>query len=295
MSQDNTDVASATVRRWQLTEALRRMREEAGLTIDKAVEQLLAARAGKWSSAKLSRIENREQGVQSRDVVVLLDLYRVTDPDTRAWLVDLALNAHERGYWRAIRKDHPDDFHGFLSVEAALVALRQFETMLVPGLLQTIDFARAVIKGINPELTPDVVERRAMARMTRQQVITRANPLRYHVVLEESILERQIGSPTVMRNQLRRLIDEAGTDHITVQVLPKSTGAGPALEGPFSILTLPDPVPDFGYAEGPGGGAYMEDPEKVRERTISWGAITERALPEADSVRLIEEAANSYT
>nr|WP_042189951.1 helix-turn-helix transcriptional regulator [Kibdelosporangium sp. MJ126-NF4] len=294
MSQDNADVVSATVRRWQLTETLRQLRERAGLTIDQAVEQLRTAKVGKWSRSKISRIENREQSVQSHEVGVLLDLYQVTDMELRIWLLDLAVNAHERGYWQTIRKDHPEGFHGFLSVEAALVGLRQFETMLVPGLLQTIDFARSVINGVNPGLAADVVERRVMARMARQQVLTRVNPLRYHVILDESVLERPVGGPAVMRGQLFGLVDKAKADHITLQVLPKATGASPGLVGPFSILTLPDPIPDFGYAEGPGGAAYIEDRSKVRTCTLRWGILTERALTQADSVSLIAEAANGY-
>jgi hypothetical protein len=130
--------------------------------------------------------------------------------------------------------------------------------------------------------------------MARQQVLTRANPLRYHVILEEAILERPVGTPAIMRNQLRRLIDEAAADHVTLQVLPKAAGASPAMDGPFSILTLPEPIPDFGYAEGSGGAAYIEDRADVRTCILKWGILTERALPQADSVNLITEAAHGY-
>lgn len=294
MSQDSGDVVNATVRRWQLTETLRQLREQAGLTIEQAAEQLRATGPGKWSRSKLGRIETREQGVKIREVEQLLDLYQVTDASLHAWLLGLAATAHERGYWRAIRKDLPEDFHDFLNVEAALVALRQFETMVFPGLLQTADFTRALINGANPALAPDLVERRVLARMARQQVLTRTNPLHYHVILDEAILERPVGTPAIMRNQLRRLIDEAAGDHITLQILPKAAGASPAMDGPFSILTLPEPIPDFGYAEGPGGAAYIEDHADVRTCILKWDILTERALPQADSVDLIMEAAKGY-
>ncbi|MFB9430013.1 Scr1 family TA system antitoxin-like transcriptional regulator [Streptoalloteichus tenebrarius] len=119
----------------------------------------------------------------------------------RAWLLDLASTTRERGYWRAIRKDLPEDFHEFVTIEAALVAYRQFETMLVPGLLQTADHTRALINGARPGLAPDVVERRVLARLARQRVLTRATPLQYHVILEEVILERPVGNSLVMHNQ----------------------------------------------------------------------------------------------
>ncbi|AUS77130.1 transcriptional regulator [Actinoalloteichus sp. AHMU CJ021] len=294
MSQDNGDVVNATVRRWQLTETLRQLRERAGLTIEQVAEQLRASGAGKWSRSKIGRIETREQGVRIREVEQLLDLYQVADANLRAWLLDLAATAHERGYWRAIRKDLPEDFHDFLNVEASLVALRQFETMLVPGLLQTPDYTRALISGMSPGLAAEVVERRVVARMARQQILTRPKPLDCHVILEETILERPVGTPVIMRNQLRRLVEEAEADHITLQVLPRTVGASPAMEGPFSVLTLPDPIPDFGYAEGSGGAAYIEDRDAVRACILKWAVLTERALPHTDSVDLVRKAAKEY-
>lgn len=294
MSQDSGDVVNATVRRWQLTETLRQLRERAGLTIEQAVERLRTG-PGAWSRSKLGRIETRVQGVRVREVEQLLDLYNVADASLRVWLLDLAATAHERGYWRAIRKDLPEDFRDFLSVEAALVALRQFETMVVPGLLQVADFTRALINGASPGLAADVVERRVMARMARQQVLTRPKPLEYHVIIDEAILERPVGTPVIMRNQLRHLIDETARDHITLQVLPKSAGASPAMDGPFSVLSLPEPIPDFGYAEGGGGSSvYIEDRELVRMCTVKWGILTERALSQADSVDMIKETAKGY-
>lgn len=293
MSQDSGDVVSATVRRWQLTESLRELREQAGMTIGQAAEQL-QLRPGKWSRSKLQRIETREQGFKPRDVEQLLDLYDA-DPTVRASLLDLTASAHERGYWLAIRKDLPEDIHQLVDVEAALVAQRQFEAMVVPGLLQTPDFTRALIAGIHPELSGEIVERRVIARTTRQQVLTKPNPLRLHAIIEEAILERQVGTPAVMRRQLRRLLDETAAEHITIQVLPKSAGASPAMNGSFSILSLPDPIPDFGYAEAPGRTVYIEDRDAVRDYTLRFGILTQRALSPERSAELIDEAARRYT
>ncbi len=163
--------------------------------------------------------------------------------------------------------------------------------MLVPGLLQTADYARALIAGINPGLTWDEVERRVSARMTRQRILARTTPAQLHVILDAGLLERPVGSATVMRNQLRRLVESSEVAHITVQVLPKSAGASPALEGPFSILTLPEPIPDVGYSEGPGRAVYIEDRELVRTYTLRFGSLTEQALAQADSVKVILAAA----
>ena len=137
-------VANSTLRRWQLAETLRQLREEAKLTH----EQVIAALEGspnRWSRPKLSRIENREQGVRPREVEQLLDVYGVRDAELRRSLIDLAGTSRARGWVVDIRKSLPQEFYRFLDWEAALVASRQFQTLLVPGLLQTPEYARALI------------------------------------------------------------------------------------------------------------------------------------------------------
>ncbi|WP_018683590.1 helix-turn-helix domain-containing protein [Actinokineospora enzanensis] len=279
---------NATVRQWQLTETLRQLREKAGLTMDQAVD-ILQGLGGKWSKSKISRIENREQGVKSFDVERLLTAYGVTDEAVRIQILDLAAKPAERGHWLALRRDLPEQFHNLFDIEPALQAVRQLETVVVPGLLQTTDYIRALITGANPGLSHDVLERRILARTVRQSVLTRPDPLRYHVVLDESILERRIGSPEVMRGQVGRLIDAAQEKHITIQILAKDTGATPAVNGPFSVLSLPDPIPDFGYTEGPGGSIYIEDRDVVRMCLERWGILTQRALSPERSLDLLSE------
>jgi transcriptional regulator with XRE-family HTH domain len=292
MTQDSSPASSA-VRRWQVAETLRQLREEAELTHDQVVAELRKAQ-GKWSRPKLSRIENREQSVKPPELEQLLDVYGVTDPTLRQCLSELASNSRERGWIRDIRKHLPDEFHRFLDWETTLVAYRQFETLLVPGLLQTPEYARALISGVNPSLTEDEVERRAMARMARQQILSRSIPPRLHVILDAGVLERPVGTPQIIRKQLRHLSETAESSHVTIQVLPKSVGASPALEGPFSLLTLPEPIPDLGYTEGPSRAVYIEDRDEVRAYTLRFGILTEQALPQAESVQLITEAARGY-
>ncbi|QIZ33653.1 helix-turn-helix transcriptional regulator [Saccharopolyspora sp. ASAGF58] len=294
MSQDMGDVASATVRRWQLTESLRQLREQAGLTMTEAAEKL-KHQPGKWSRSKLQRIETRDQGVKAREVEQLLDLYEVADADLRNWLLGLASTASERGYWLSFQRELPQDFHAVLNIEAELVAQRQFETMVVPGLLQTQDWARAVMAGGSPGVAADVIERRVLARIARQQILTKQHPMKLHAIIEEAVLERPIGTNPVMRRQLERLLDEGKKEHITIQVLPMTAGASPAVDGPFAILSLPDPVPDFGLAEAPGRMVYIEDRDAVREYTLRFGILTERALSPAKSAERLAQAARKYS
>lgn len=126
--------------------------------------------------------------------------------------------------------------------------------------------------------------------MARQRVLNRPKPLQYHVILDETVLTRPIGTPSVLRGQLARLVDAAESEHITVQVLPRSVGATPAVNGPFSILTLPEPIPDVGYTESPGGAMYIEDRTAVRALVEKWGILTGRALSPADSLDAIKTA-----
>ena len=289
MSEDNEWVVTATVRRWQLTETLRQLREQHGWTMEETVKRLERI-GGKWSTSKISRVENRQQGIKSFDVERMLDAYEVTDPNTREWVLGLSARAGERGYWLALRKDLPEDFQQLLHVEATLLAVRQVEMIVVPGLLQTPDYTRALVTGANPGMDFEVAERRVLARMARQRVLNRPKPLRFHVIVDESVLTRPIGTPSVMRGQLAKLVDAAESEHITLQVLPQSAGASPAVNGSFSILTLPEPIPDFGYAESPGGAMYIEDRAHVRALLEKWGILTGRALSSAESLDAIKAA-----
>jgi hypothetical protein len=289
VSEDNEWVVTATVRRWQLTETLRQLREQHGWTMEETVKRLERI-GGKWSTSKISRVENRQQGIKSFDVERMLDAYEVTDPNTREWVLGLSARAGERGYWLALRKDLPEDFQQLLHVEATLLAVRQVEMIVVPGLLQTPDYTRALVTGANPGMDFEVAERRVLARMARQRVLNRPKPLRFHVIVDESVLTRPIGTPSVMRGQLAKLVDAAESEHITLQVLPQSAGASPAVNGSFSILTLPEPIPDFGYAESPGGAMYIEDRAHVRALLEKWGILTGRALSPAESLDAIKAA-----
>jgi transcriptional regulator with XRE-family HTH domain len=292
VSEDNEWVVTATVRRWQLTETLRQLREQHGWTMEETVARLERT-GGKWSTSKISRIENRQQGVKSFDVERMLDAYEVTDPNTREWVLGLSARAGERGYWLAIRKDLPEDFQQLLHVEATLLAVRQVEMIVVPGLLQTPDYTRVLVNKVNPGLDYEVAERRVLARMARQRILHRPKPLQYHVILDEGVLTRPVGSPSVMRGQLARLVDAAESAHIVIQVLPSALGASPAVEGSFSINSLPEPIPDFGYAESPGGAMYIEDRAHVRGLVEKWGNLTGLALSPAESLDVLKAAGDT--
>ena len=284
---------TATVRRWQLTESLRSLREEIGLSIEQAADRL-RAQGGRWSSSKLSRIEQREQGIKPGELDQLLDLYDVHDDYQRTWLCDLASTAQEQGYWIPIRRQLPDRFRAVVDAEPALVELAQFETLVIPGLLQTADYARAIISSARINQSIEATEQQVQARLARQRVLVRPDPLRYHVILEEAILERPVGDYFIMRNQLVRLRTEVQNGRATIQILPKAVGASPALDGPFSLLSLPKPIPQFVYAETVGTSIYIEDQAGVENWARKFDHLVKIALSSEQSLDLIKAAAIHY-
>ncbi|MFD5750279.1 helix-turn-helix domain-containing protein [Streptomyces sp. NPDC127033] len=285
---------SSVVRRWQLADTLKGLRDRAGLTQEQAVGKLKEG-AGRWSAAKLSRIETRVHRVKPREAEQLLDAYGVMDTELRVALVQLATTSAEQGWWVSFGDELPDAVKPLISIEDGLVALRDFQPQLLHGLLQTADYARAVMNAVSPgAYGPEELERLVTARMIRQHVLAKSSPPRTHFIIDQAVLERFVGDASIMRAQLRKLLDVAEGPHVTVQVLPRDAGGTPGMEGPFALLSLPDPIPDIGYTEGPAGMLYIEDRDRVRLLTLRFGILTELALSCADSTDLIVEAMNSY-
>jgi len=288
------DASGSVVRRWQLAVALKMQREQAGFTQEQAIERLGTGQ-GRWSRSKLSRVENREHHVKPREVEQLLDAYGVTDAATRDALVQLAAPSRERGWWLSFGGELPEYWRPLLGLESGLIGLRDFQNQLVNGLLQTADYARALAMSINPGvLSPAELERRVALRMARQQILGKDPLPQLHFILDETILQRLVGDRIVMHDQMRKLLHATEKPNITVQVLPRDVGGSPGLEGPFTLLTLPAPIPDIGYTEGPAGTLYIEDRDRVRYWMLRFGILTQWALSRQDSAELISEAMHNY-
>ena len=285
---------ASIVRRWQLAATMKVLREQANLTQDEAVERLKQS-GGNWSRSKLSRVENREHTIKPREVGQLLAAYEIDDPATLESLVELATKSRERDWWHPYQGTLPRMVQPLLSLESGLIAMRDFQSQLVHGLLQTSDYARALFLSMSAEqFTAAELEQRVAARIARQQIITKTDAPKLHFILDEFILHRIVGDPDVMHGQLRKLLAMTEKPNITIQILPKDSGGGPGLEGPFSLLTLPDPIPDVGYFEGPPGTFYIEDREQVRWWTLSFGMLTQQALNGEKSAEVIADALEQY-
>ncbi|MEV7087442.1 helix-turn-helix transcriptional regulator [Streptomyces sp. NPDC093085] len=288
------EIGTSVVRRWQLAASLKSLREDAGLTQEAAIERLVRL-PGRWSRSKLSRIENREHNIKPREVEHLLDAYGVTDAQLRSSLTELAANSAERSWWVSFVEALPRDIKPLLSIEDSLVEVRSFQPQLVNGLLQTAEYARAVMLAVAPGASsPEELESRVAARMIRQHVLQRKPAPNVHFIYDQAVLDHVIGDSEVMRGQLRKLLDAADLPNVSIQILPRDVGGSPGLEGPFTIMTLPAPMPDIGYTEGPAGMFYIEDREHVRAWTLRFGILTELALTQADSRDAIADAAKLY-
>lgn len=245
---------SPTVRRRRLGRELRRLREEAGLKLGKVASVL------ECSPSTVSRIENGQVGnIKPRNLRELLELYVVGD-DQQEKLLRLAYQARAKDWWEA----YGDVADEYVSVEAGAATIRSYEALLVPGLLQTEEYARAVIRKVLPDAPDDAIEKRVELRMARQSHLFDDDPVRLWVVVEEAVLHKLTGGRSVMRDQLHRLVLAAEQPTVTLQVLPLSVGEYPEVEGSFTILGFADPDdPPVVNLEQSDSFFYLETAEAV--------------------------------
>lgn len=250
---------SPTVRRRQLIAELKRLRESADLTQENVAERL------DWHHTKVFRIETGRTGPHPNDVRVMLDVYGVTDRLQREALVQLAKDARQRGWWYSYRDVLPGRYEFFIGLEQEATSIRTFELAVVPGLLQTEDYARALVAGGPLELDHDEVERRVEVRMTRQQVLAKQNRPQFWAIVDEGAIRRIVGGPTVMRAQLQHLMSMSEQGKTTIQVVPYSVGAHPGTAGSFIILGFAEPGEiDVVYIETVGGSMSVDKAEEVQ-------------------------------
>ena len=239
------------------------------------------------STSKISRIETGRVRVSPRDVRDMLDLYRVPEPQ-RDSLVQLARESRQKGWWHAYSDAIEPRFATYIGLESAASEIRIYEVTLIPGLLQTEDYARAVIAAGAVEGSPEAVERNVAFRMARQPALTSADPPQLWAVLDEAALRRQVGGPGLMRLQLDHLLDLGGLPNVAIQVLPFGAGAHPAMGRPFVILAFPERAdPDVVYLEDLTSALYVENVDEVDRYNVFFNHLRATALSFEDSAALI--------
>ncbi|WP_034519003.1 MULTISPECIES: helix-turn-helix domain-containing protein [Actinomadura] len=257
--------AGPTALRMQIGARLRRLRERNG------IGRAEAGRAIRGSASKISRLELGRHGFKERDVLDLLDLYGVTDAAERGTLVELVREAKRPGWWTAYGEVVPSWFEQFLGLEQSATTIRNYEVQYVPGLLQTREYARAVIGLEHHDAHPDELVKRLTVRMNRQAVLHRpVGAAALWAIIDEAALRRPIGGPATMRGQLRHLIDVAEHLHnVNIQVLPFAAGGHLALGGPITIMRFAQyDLDDAVYLEQLTGARYPEGAEASRYQEI---------------------------
>jgi transcriptional regulator with XRE-family HTH domain len=279
---------SPTVRRRELGKELRRLREAAGLTIERASEM-----TGKAAS-HVSRIERAEAGASVATVEKLLTAYAVA-PGVRTHLLQVAREAGQRGWWQHARYREAvmGPYATLIGFESAATSIKTFEPTLMPGLLQTEEYARASLQRGPARLLGDEIEARVEVRRQRQAILDRPDPPEFWAVLDEAVIRRPVGGPDVMRRQLLHAVEMASRPNIEVHVIPFRVGGHPGVLGPFVVMSFPAGQTDLVYIESMAGDLYPE-------HRLSWYAdVFERlsadAVGLADSVKIMREAAEGLT
>lgn len=221
----------------------------------------------------------------------MLDLYG-GDEGVKLALMQLARDIRKRGWWSAFN----DVLTGsFAELEDDATEIRSWQVQFIPGLLQTSDYALALIRLLSPEDSEDVLLRRLQARMARRAILERENAPTFTVVLDEAMLRRAVGGPQVMARQLEALVDAAAKPNISVRIMPISVGEHAGMDGPFVALSFAGELDqDVVYLEGMGGEVYVEEVGQVTRCNVRFDRICEQTLTEEDSVSLIADIAKEY-
>jgi transcriptional regulator with XRE-family HTH domain len=279
-----------TVRRRRLGAELRRLREGHVLKLEEVAERLGLA------PSTLSRIETGKAPTKSAYLTAMLDMYQVTDPGARKVLVDMAREGHRKGWWSIYDDVLPSGFDIYVGLEAEASGLRSYETDVVHGLLQTTDYAVAVLRELRPRDSEEQIERVVDLRMERQRLLEQDPPLDLWLIMDEAAIRRNIGGSAVMRNQLEHLIQASRWTNVTLQILAFEAGAHAGLIGPFSILEFPDRTDsEVAYTESVGGMIYLEKDREVRACAEAFDRMRAAALSPAASVELIQRVSRDFT
>ena len=275
----NAAVDSPTFVRFQLGAQLRRLRDEAKVPTERAAGII------EVSASTLRRIESGRVGIKGPALTALLNEYGVSDAELRETLLSMAREGKQRGWWAKFG-DLPQAYRQYIGLESAADQMQNFETIVVPGLLQTEAYARAMTCSDAFKPTPEWIEQRVTVRMERRKLI-RQGRLKLIAVMDEAVLHRQIGGVEVMRDQLTALLDAADQWNVTLQVIPFREGAYASMLSSFAILSFPD-HPGVVYIEGLTGDLYAEGADVDRCRTV-FNDLRSSALSPSDSVTVIRQ------
>ena len=273
-----------TVLRMILGRQLQALREKAGLSYEQAAEAIYSS---PWT---IRRMEGAEGGLKPLTVKSLLMAYGVTDVREIDTFLALSRDASKPGWWHSYDDVLPPWFRVALGLEESASLIRAYEPQVVPGLLQTEDYIRAITTANFPGAGAEETGRRVALRTARQQLLTRPGAPEYWVVMDETVLRRSIGGPSIMRAQLAHLIEAAELPNVTVQIIPFAAGWHPALYGMFNIFRFPDQeMPDIVYSEALTSAYYLNKPEETARYTEALDRMSTQAAPPEHTINTLRD------
>lgn len=275
-----------TVRRRKVGAELKRLREAAGVKMEEAAERIGG------DKSKISRQENGRQGVSKLEIEALLDFYGVEDQKLRTALMTLAREGRRKSWWAQYSDILPEVFQEQLSIESDAVRILLFQPLLVPGLLQTQEYAEESIRGVEKTASDEQIQSYVSIRMDRQEILRRDNAPQVVCLLDEAVLRRTVGGPEVMRAQLHKLVELNDPPELSIQVIRFEQGWHAGLDGAFSIYSYPDPMDlDVVRLEYLDGTLYLEEDGPVERHQLAFDQLRASALPSRQSMDLISQAA----
>jgi transcriptional regulator with XRE-family HTH domain len=282
-----------TLRLRRLAAELLRLREAAGLTREAVSERT------EVNGATIYRLETGRARPQRRTLTALLDLYAVPE-DERVELYALARQADEPNWLQSFPTELPEPYRAFIGFEGEAESIINYECLFVPGLLQTNEYARAALQAGAPAAAPEDIDRLVEARMSRQAVLNRPNPLRLWAIVDEAALHRPVGGSAVLAAQLQRMVELAALPHITLQVVPYDVGGHPGMAGSFAVLRFGEPSEspteiDVVYVETQAADLFLEGDTDVKRFNGIFQHLRALALPPNASVSLIEQVAHEQS
>jgi transcriptional regulator with XRE-family HTH domain len=281
---------SPAVQRRRLRAELRSARQDAGLT----QEQVAAAMD--WSLSKVIRIEGGTVGISTNDLKALLAYYQIADDDTVLHLIGLARGARERSWWSGYSDVADRRFLQFIEYEGAAFALRSFHPLVLPGMLQTYEYARAVIRQFSVGLSEDDTDKRVELRMRRQEVLEGPDQPQFFYVLDEAVVRRMVGGRLTMRGQVLRLAELAARPGMSIELIPFSAGVHPGLEGQFTIVEFNDDSDDVLFQETRTAGMIQfTDPDTILSYREIFEQLRELSLGPDESITYLNSIASDLS
>lgn len=279
------DRGNPAVQARRLRAALRRARQNAGLTLEQVATEMDS------SPSKIVRVESGAVRVSTPDLKAMLDLYKITDPDRRAEFVSMARAARQPPWWRDYGEFAAKRYLEYVELEQAAVATVNFQPQFVPGLLQTQDYASAITRRLSWDITEDRANGLVEFRMQRQKrLLDTPEPPRLSFVLDESVVQRQVGSAETMGEQIRHLIEMARRPNITIRIFRFAAGVEPRMQAPFAVVQFPDRAdPDALFLESPRGDTLVaSDQDEVSQYRRAFEGLEQSSLSDTDSVKFLE-------